>query len=205
MSPTHVAKPIESCLEKPDFLEPYTLIVLTSPISSFALYDISSYSQEHRIPLFYTHSLGFYSHFSISLPATFPIVETHPEITSAIDLRLLNPWSELLSLAEEKTKGLDDMGNHEHGHVPYVLLLLHYLESWKATHDGRPPQNYREKTEFRELVRNGARIDEQGGGEENYDEAIGAVLKGLNPPTVSSGVDEVFDADECRVLTKEVC
>ena len=203
--PTHnVEKPIESCLEKSNFLEPYTLIVLTSPISSSTLHTISNYSQAHRIPLFYTHSLGFYSHISISLPVTFPIVETHPEITSAIDLRLLNPWPELSSLAEEKTKNLDDLSNHEHGHVPYVLLLLRYVETWKATHDGKPPQNYKEKSEFRELVRKGARVDEQGGGEENYDEAIGAVLKGLNPSTVSSGVREVFEAKECKELTKEV-
>lgn len=198
-------KPIESCLNKPDFLKPYTLIILTSPVSQSALYAISGYSQDHRIPLFYTHSLGFYSHISISLPATFPIVETHPEITSAIDLRLLDPWPELSSLVEEKTKHLDHLSNHDHGHVPYVLLLLHYIEIWKVTHDGNPPRNYKEKSEFRELVRSGGRVDEHGGSEENYDEAVGAVLKGLNPSTISSGVREIFEANECKELTKEVC
>ncbi|KAI9794444.1 MAG: hypothetical protein M1816_005514 [Peltula sp. TS41687] len=198
-----ISEPIESCLENPDFLKPYTLIVLSSPISASTRHAISSYSQEHRLPLFYTHSLGFFSHISISLPATFPIVETHPEITSAIDLRLPDPWPELSSLAETKTRSLDQLSNHEHGHVPYVLLLLHYIEIWKATHDGKPPRNYTEKSEFRELVRRGARVDEQGGGEENFDEAIGAVLKGLNPSTISSGAREVFEAKECRELTKE--
>ena len=204
-SPTHHAiKPIESCLERSDFLKPYTLIVLTSPTSSSALHAISNYSQEHRIPLFYTHSLGFFSHISISPPAAFPIVETHPDITSAINLHLLDPWPELSALADATTKNLDEQSNHEYGHVPYVLLLLHYIEIWKATHDGKPPQNYKEKSEFRELVRKGARVDEQGGGEEIFDEAIGAVLKGLNPSTISSGVREGFEAKEGRELTKEV-
>jgi len=57
---------------------------------------------------------------------------THPD--SLVDLRLLNPWPELSALAAEKTRNLDlpepegGMSDHEHGHVPYLLLLLGYLE-----------------------------------------------------------------------------
>ena len=103
------------------------------------------------------------------------------------------------------TSDLETLSDHEHGHVPYLLLLLHYLEHWKHSHDGKAPSTYKEKTDFRDLVRQGARTGTAEGGEENYDEAIAAVLKSLNPPTLTTAVREVFEADECRNLTRDAC
>jgi NEDD8-activating enzyme E1 regulatory subunit len=157
------------------------------------------------VPLFYIHSLGFYSHFSVCLPPSFPVVETHPDPTTTTDLRLTIPWPELLALAKEKTDGLEEMNDHDHGHVPYVLLLLHYLEAWKLQKDGRVPLSYRDKQEFRKLVEGNARTDNAEGGEENFEEAAKAVLKSLNPVTLGRNVQEIFQAEDCNVLTKDVC
>ena len=117
----------------------------------------------------------------------------------------MKPWPELVAFAEEKSKGLEQMNDHDHGHVPYTVLLLHYLEEWKKTHDGKAPSAYREKTEFRDFLRAGMRTSNPEGGEENYEEAIAAVLKSLNEPTPSSGTREVFAAEECQPqnLTQE--
>lgn len=93
------------------------------------------------------------------------------------------------------------MDTEAHGHVPYVALLLYYLEEWKKGHDGKVPSVYKEKNEFRDLVRRGMRTDTPEGSEENYDEAMAAVLKSLNEPTPSSGVKEVLNAEECKNLT----
>ncbi len=191
-------------MKRPDFLKAYTLVILTFPNPQSTLQDISRICEKHHIPLFFVQSIGFYSHFSVALPSAFPIVETHPDPVSAVDLRLLDPWPELLSQVEEKTKDLDQLPNYEHGHIPYVLLLLHYLNIWKESHGGKPPQNYKEKSEFRELVRIGARTNTAEGGEENFDEAVGAVLKALNPFSLSSGLREVFEAEECTHLTRDV-
>jgi len=90
------------------------------------------------------------------------------------------------------------MSAHELGHVPYVLLLLHFLEEWKQTHSGNPPSSYKEKTEFREYVRNAGPPDE-----ENFAEAAGAVLKSLNPPTPSSSVLAVLNAPEAQNISSE--
>lgn len=132
-------------------------------------------------------------------------MDTHPDTATTTDLRLLEPWPELLALVQEKTQNLDTLEDDEHGHVPYVLILLHYLERWKSTHDGKPPQNYKEKTEFRETVRSGSRTSAASGEEENFEEAVSAVLKSLNPSTPSSAVKEVFSADECQNLSSSVC
>lgn len=93
---------------------------------------------------------------------------------------------------------LDEMNDHEHGHVPYILLLLHYLEEWKKDHDGNPPSNYREKTQFRDLVRAGARTNNTDGGEENYDEAVAAVLKSITQWTLGSSLRDIFEMEQCK-------
>jgi hypothetical protein len=57
------------------------------------------------------------------------VIETHPENTS--DLRLDVPFPPLL---EYITKfDFDKMDSAEHGHVPFVVVLQHYLQVWKAS------------------------------------------------------------------------
>lgn len=156
------------------------------------------------MPLFYIHSVGFYSHFSIHLPPAFPIVDTHPDPeTTTRDIRLLKPWPELQQFAAAKTEGLDTMDADDHGHIPYIAILLHFLEKWKEDHDGQPPQNYKEKTEFRELVAKAARKDNPEGGEENFDEAVAAVLKSLNYPEPSGAVKALFKEPECLLVKQD--
>lgn len=186
-------------------LDQYSLILLIGPIKPLStLWDISNYASRRSIPLFYIHSVGFYSHFSVQLPAQFPVVDTHPDPDSTQDLRLLNTWPELLDFVHSRTNNLDSLDDHDHGHVPYLLLLLHYLNSWRASHNGRSPDNYGEKIDFKNLVQKGARTANTEGGEENYAEAVASVLKSLNPPSISSGLRNIFEADECKLIKSDV-
>lgn len=196
-------QPVESWLSKPDALRPYTLIIVTAPVRPELLVKLSDHASAALIPLFYVHSVGFYSHFSVHLPPAFPIVDTHPSPETISDLRLLQPWPELIQYAEEKTTSLEGMNPEDHGHVPWIALLLHYLELWKREHDGQVPQNYKEKTEFRTIVSQAARTNNPEGGEENFDEAVAAVLKSLNPPQPSSAVKEIFTAPECLLVRED--
>jgi amyloid beta precursor protein binding protein 1 len=172
------------------------------PIDPLRLAVIQKYGEQHKVPLISLHSAGFYSYFRMYLPASFPIVDTHPDSTATTDLRLLTPWPELSEFAADLTKDIGDLSAHEHGHIPYVVLLLHYLEKWKATHDELPPTSYSDKKAFRSLVSGEARTDSPEGGEENFEEAAAAVLKTLSVPELSSSVKEVFDykPDEVRIL-----
>ena len=65
------------------------------------------------------------------------------------------------------------------------------------------PENYKDKTAFREFVRAGARTNTAEGGEENFDEAVGAVLKSINPWSLRSNIREIFDMEECKNLQPE--
>jgi amyloid beta precursor protein binding protein 1 len=128
----------------------------------------------------------------------------HTPLLRPLDrLRLLRPWPELLQFAQEKTANMDDMAPEDHGHIPYLALLLHYLEEWKKNHDGKVPDNYKDKTELRSIVSKAARTNNPEGGEENFDEAVAAVLKSLNPPQPSSAVKEIFTAPECLLVRED--
>ncbi|KAL3427328.1 ThiF family protein [Phlyctema vagabunda] len=172
--------------------ESITLILFSFPIEPSALSILEAYGRKHKVPLVSVHSAGFYSYFRIVLPGTFPIVDTHPDSTATTDLRLLNPWPELTKFAEEQTADIDNLSAFDHGHVPYIALLLHYLHEWKEKH-GSMPSAYKEKTAFRETVSAAMRSDTPEGGEENFEEAISAVLKTVSLPSLASSVKEVLE------------
>lgn len=196
-----VHQPIAEILqEDPNFLAQHKLVLISGPIKHSSLQSLCHDAKALGIPVLYTRSVGFYSIFSLQLPTVFPIVETHPDPESTQDLRLLSPWPELTA-AGSSISNLDSLDDHQHGHVPYVLLLLHYLEKWKEAHGGSVPSNYKDKTAFRDFVRSNARTRNPQGGEENYDEAVAAVLKSLNPFTLRSSTREIFQLEECKQLT----
>lgn len=199
----YVTESIDAWLQQPHVLRPYTLLIAVAPIRPQSLARLADYASAALIPLFYIHSVGFYSHFSLHLPPAYPIVDTHPDSETTSDLRIVRPWPELLQYAQEKTTDLESMDSEDHGHVPYIALLLHFLEVWKMTHDGAVPSNYKEKTEFRETIARAAKTDTPEGGEENFDEAVAAVLKLLNPPEIRSAVREIFTAPECLLVRQD--
>ncbi len=170
----------------------FTMILYTAPLSRFRFELIQNFSLKHTVPTIAVHSAGFYSYFRINLPGNFPIVDTHPDSTATTDLRLLSPWEELSRFAASLTEDLENLSAHEHGHIPYVALLLHYLVQWKQSHVSFP-STYKEKTAFRTTVAAGARTDNPEGGEENFDEAVAAVLKNVSSPSLPSSVREVFE------------
>lgn len=103
----------------------------------------------------------------------------------------MKPWPALQEFAREKTNAMDQMNGTDKAHIPYICLLLHYLEQWRNDHNGTMPDSYKQKQEFRDsYVRKGSPD------EENFDEACAAVLKSLNPPTAPSAVRGIFSAPE---------
>lgn len=155
--------------------------------------QLETYGKQHHTPLVAVHSVGFYSYFQVSLPGAFPIVDTHPDDTATTDLRLLAPWPELTEFSKAMTNEIDALDNHNHGHLPLVVILLHFLEQWKSTHDGAYPVKYSDKLAFRTLVSDATRRDNPEGGEENFEEAVAAVMKHVVAPSLPSSLKEVFD------------
>ena len=175
----------------------WPLIILCEPINLKLRGHISRHAQVQNIPLISITSQGFFSTFSVQLPRAFPVVDTHPDPETVSDLRLLHPWPELLAAVTE-LGDIDSLSAEDHGHVPYLLLLLYYLEKWKASHNDQAPSTFKEKTQFRDLIRSGIRGPED---EENYGEAMAAVLKTITPPSIGSGCRDMFAMPQCRDVT----
>ncbi|KAF4971179.1 hypothetical protein FSARC_1901 [Fusarium sarcochroum] len=171
----------------------FTIILYALPLPQDQVQLIQNYAQQHKIPTISVHSVGYYSYFKSTLPGTFPIVDTHPDEVATTDLRLLAPWPELTEFSRNMTKDIDTLDNHEHGHLPLVVVLLHYLEQWQQTHDGVYPTSYADKTAFRKTVSEAMRTDSPEGGEENFEEAIAAVMKHVVAPSLPSSLQQVFD------------
>lgn len=171
----------------------FTMILYALPLPADQVHLIHDYGRKHRTPVIAVHSVGFYSYFNISLPGTFPIVDTHPDEAATTDLRLLDPWAELSAFAKEMTQDIDSLENHEHGHLPLVVILLHYLDLWKQSHDGKYPTTYADKTAFRKTVSDAMRRNNPEGGEENFEEAVAAVMKHVVAPSIPSTLQQVFD------------
>jgi len=58
------------------------------------------------------------------------VVETHPDNEKLADLRIDSPFPELATYA--KSFDFNTQDSMEFGHIPYVAILLKYMEEWKA-------------------------------------------------------------------------
>ncbi|XP_073257022.1 NEDD8-activating enzyme E1 regulatory subunit-like [Porites lutea] len=180
--------------ENSDFFKTYTVVIATQ-LPEGTLLKLGSLLWPENIPLLVCCSYGFIGCMRIVLQEHC-VVESHPDNTHP-DLRLDRPFSTLVQYVD--ALDLSKMTKQEHGHTPYVVLLLKYLNLWKAEHDGKPPQNYKEKDSFKQMLRGGILVNKDGipEEEENFDEAIRAVNMALVPTRIPSDVSKIFSDDAC--------
>lgn len=118
-----------------------------------------------------------------------------------MDLRLYSPWPELEQHA--LSIDFDTSDSHEYAHIPPLIILLRALDNFKKAHEGRLPSSYSEKkelqTSIREMKKGGIHADE-----ENFEDAIGMVMKAVKPTEVPSYVKELFEDPSCEKLTASV-
>ncbi|KAG6005911.1 hypothetical protein E4U21_007545 [Claviceps maximensis] len=178
------------------FSKPFTMILYTLPLAIKHITFLESYSEQHNIPIIAASTSGFYAYFSLRLHSFLPIVETHPDDGSTSDLRLLNPWPELSDFASRMAENIEHQDDHHHSHLPLVVILLYFLEKWKQAHNGDVPKTYSEKIAFRTLVAQGSRTNNSEGGEENFDEAVSAVMKYISHPSLPGSLRQVFEDED---------
>lgn len=96
---------------------------------------------------------------------------------------------------------LDSLDQTDHGHVPFVVIILKYVEAWKADHEGKLPQSYQERQELIKKIRADMRTPD----EENFEEAISNVWRLANTNSVSQQDGSFVCVDKlhfCRFLLK---
>jgi hypothetical protein len=88
------------------------------------------------------------------------------------DLRLHNPFPELLNFADSINLKSCDEG--QHGHIPFVVLLIKFLKEWQDKNGGKSPSTTAEKNEFKKYVSSRAR---KPGLEDNFLQAAANAFK----------------------------
>ncbi|ESK92748.1 nedd8 activating enzyme e1 subunit 1 [Moniliophthora roreri MCA 2997] len=144
--------------------------------------------------LIVVNSAGFLAEFFIQYHE-HAIIESHTE--TAPSLRLDKPFPELLEYAT--SLNFDQMDVTDHGHVPYVVILVHLMERWKKEHNDNPPKTYDEKKQFKSLILGmKKKIDE-----ENFDEAETQTYRSWTETTVPSDVAALFKDPRLSSLTPQ--
>ncbi|KAI0045934.1 hypothetical protein FA95DRAFT_1560626 [Auriscalpium vulgare] len=176
---------IESVLAQgPSYFSAFTLVIAVNLPQSIIerlsplLWDIPT-----GPPLIVVRSAGFLAEFFIQFH-DHDVIESHSE--TAPSLRVDKPFPELLNHALQLD--LKNMDPTDHGHIPYVVILVRALEDWKREH-GAPPSTYAEKRAFKESVMKMQRHQD----EENFEEAAANAYRAYTSSTIPSSVQALFD------------
>lgn len=139
---------IESILlNQPDFFQPFSVVVAVGGgggITEKCLIALSERLWELNIPFLFCRSVGFFATARLQVKEHC-IVEMHPDNRQS-DLRLEHPFETLRAHLQRTELSLK---------VPWLVILYQFMQKWSDTNDGRLPQTYKEKTELRNLIRDG--------------------------------------------------
>ncbi|KAI9317551.1 ThiF family protein [Dichotomocladium elegans] len=177
--------------EQPEFFETFSMIIATN-LCEKDIVVLADICQSIGRTLIAVQCKGLCGVFRVQAPE-HTVIETHPE--NVIDLRLGCPFKELEEYAD--SVDLDALDQTDHGHIPFVVIILKYLSLWKAQHDGQSPTSYSERNRFKELIRAGMRTVD----EENFEEALSNVWRLSSTETVSSAIRTIFNDYECQNIT----
>ncbi|GAB1521268.1 hypothetical protein RhiTH_004360 [Rhizoctonia solani] len=181
---------IEEVLEKdPAYITGFTLVIAHN-LPDGPLRKLASllWSNVAHPPLVVVRTAGFLADFTIQLHE-HAVVDSHSE--TAPSLRIDKPFPELL----EHSLSLDfpAMDPTDHGHVPYVYILVRAMHDWKAAHDGNPPTSYSEKQAFKaQVTAMKVKVDE-----ENFDEAVAQAYRAWTLTGVPRDIQALFADEKC--------
>ncbi|KAJ8303493.1 hypothetical protein KUTeg_019889 [Tegillarca granosa] len=201
VSADYVEEHVENMVQSnPDFFRSFSLVIATN-ICERTLLQLGENLWNMNIPLLICRCYGFIGYMRLAVKE-HTVIESHPDSVLE-DLRLDRPFTALVEYCD--SLDLETMSKKDHSHTPWLVIIYKYLQEWKKTHNGEGPKNYREKTQFKELVKQGIRKNESGGleEEENFDEAVNHVNTALLPTSVPSEVKKLFEDPSCTELNVE--
>ena len=192
---------LETVLESsPDYFDQFTIVIATG-LASTQLDKLAVLLWGRGIPLIIARTYGLLGYIRL-VTQSHEVIESHPD-NYFEDLRLDVPFNALQNYVDGID--IDALDNTKHSNLPYVVVLLKYLEKWKSCHEGTIPKNYREKKQFKEMIQSGIRTNEDGVPleEDNFDEAIKSVNSVLVPTKIPSNVQELIDDSCCLNLSED--
>ncbi|KAI0732589.1 hypothetical protein C8Q72DRAFT_817796 [Fomitopsis betulina] len=143
------------------------------------------WSDLNHPPLMVVRSAGFLAEFFTQFHEQC-VAQPHTDET-APSLRIIRPFPALTQWASDLD--LDSLDPTEHGHIPFVIILVKAVEQWKAAHAGALPTTLPEQRAFKEqIAAMRKKIDE-----ENFDEAEAQAWRIWSDPPVPGPVQALFN------------
>ena len=147
------------------------ILVIAADQSSSVLLPLSWACHSLSLSLVNVRSYGLLGYVRIQTPSPYHVVKDAKKTNKLVDLRLAKGAAGAfpgLKDVYDSIHKLDEItDSKEHGHIPYVIILLQALEKWKESYD-EAPTTYDEKEEFRSMVKSMAN---DYGNELNFQEA----------------------------------
>uniref|UniRef100_A0A8C6CRB3 NEDD8-activating enzyme E1 regulatory subunit n=1 Tax=Moschus moschiferus TaxID=68415 RepID=A0A8C6CRB3_MOSMO len=184
----------------PSFFCRFTIVVATQ-LPESTLLRLADVLWNSQIPLLICRTYGLVGYMRIIIKE-HPVIESHPD-NALEDLRLDKPFPELRD--HFQSYDLDHMEKKDHSHTPWIVIVAKYLAQWYSETNGRIPKTYKEKEDFRDLIRQGILKNENGApeDEENFEEAIKNVNTALNTTQIPGSIEDIFNDDRCINITKQ--
>lgn len=161
-------------------------VVIACGLNEKSLIKLSNLLWDFNIPFIACRSVGFIGSARIQIKEHC-VIETHPD-NDFFDLRLEEPFDALKEYCEKVELTPK---------VPWLPIVYKHLQQYKLKHDGKIPQNHREKNELREMIRNSMTADE-----ENFEEAIKAINTCFGAGHPSSTILKILNDENCTKLNK---
>jgi NEDD8-activating enzyme E1 regulatory subunit len=142
-----------------------SILVVASDLEPPILERVARACHNQQVPLVVVHAYGLMGYVRLQTPL-IPLINPKPR-DSVPDLRLTQPFAALQKLAD--SIDLTILENHQHGHVPYPIILLKLIHQWKQSNSGKLPSTFEQKRNFQASVKQAARNFEM---ELNFQEAF---------------------------------
>jgi len=115
------------------------------------------------------------------------VIETKPD-NELGDLRLTDPFPELRKFAD--SIDLTSLDQLQHGHVPYVVVLIQALDHWRQGNLGKTlPKTREEKDALKAIISKMRRADT----EMNFQEALDNAYKAWVPYSIPDGMQKALE------------
>ncbi|KAL3198134.1 hypothetical protein MRX96_014476 [Rhipicephalus microplus] len=197
-----VEETAENLLEhNPAYFSNFSAVIATG-LQEKTLLALAARLWDANVPLLVCRSYGFIGYMRLQMNE-HPVVETHPD-NDFDDLRLDRPFPALRAFVD--SINMAELKDKEHSHTPYVVILLKALDEWQRQNSMQAlPKSSQEKQAFKALIKGWIRPkgDQGSEDEENFEEAIKAVNKSLNPTEVPHQVKRLFEEEACLNITAE--
>ncbi|EFP76651.2 uncharacterized protein PGTG_02112 [Puccinia graminis f. sp. tritici CRL 75-36-700-3] len=148
----------------------------------------SQYCWDFHVPTISVQTCGLAARIEVHI-REHNMIPSHP--ASPANLRLDCPFLALSEYVDSFE--MDKISNHEHAHIPAVVIIIRFLQIVKSKHGGNLPKDSAQREELKQMIL----AEKRNADEDNFDEAVSMIWNACQPTKVPEHVEELFKNPHC--------